>query len=141
MAACEPAEAIWVVMKQPDGHAVLDALNDPPEGSSRVENTYAKTTPTAVLYRHARPYSDLSCRLGAGTSVEGSLPSLGCVLLQQGSCPLLSLSSYSESRSLLRRDWTSKQERGDTAFIIGGDSRKVVSIRSGDEYDCRLEED
>ena len=63
-----PAEAIWVVMKQPDGHAVLDALNDSPEGSPRVENTYAKTTHTAVLYR---PYSDLSCRLGAGTSVEG----------------------------------------------------------------------
>jgi hypothetical protein len=45
MAACEPAEAIWIVMKQHDGHAVLKALNDPPEGPPRVEKTYAKTTP------------------------------------------------------------------------------------------------
>ena len=45
MATCEPAEAVWIVMKQHDGHAVLDALNDPPEGPPRVEKTYAKTTP------------------------------------------------------------------------------------------------
>jgi hypothetical protein len=140
MAACEPAEPIWVVMKQPDGHAVLDALNDSPEGSPRVENTYAKTTHgSSVSTRPAVQRSLLST--GCGHVCRGALSSLGCVLLQQGSCPLLSLNSYSESRSLLRRDWTSKQERGDTAFIIGGDSRKVVSIRSGDEYDCRLEED
>jgi hypothetical protein len=45
MAACEPEEAIWVVMKQSDGHAVLQALNNPPEGDPRVEKTYATTTP------------------------------------------------------------------------------------------------
>jgi hypothetical protein len=45
MAACDPDEAIWVVMKQADGHAVLQALNDPIEGEPRVEKTYAETTP------------------------------------------------------------------------------------------------
>jgi len=45
MAACSPEEAIWVVMKQADGHKLLAALNDPPEGPPRVEKTYAKTTP------------------------------------------------------------------------------------------------
>ncbi|MFP9062474.1 hypothetical protein ACLI4R_18390 [Natrialbaceae archaeon A-chndr2] len=45
MAACEPEEAIWVVMKQADGHKVLSALNNPPEGPPRVTKTYAKTTP------------------------------------------------------------------------------------------------
>ncbi|MFD1562860.1 hypothetical protein ACFR99_04780 [Haloarchaeobius amylolyticus] len=45
MAACEPEAAIWVVMKQADGHKILSALNDPLEGPPRVEKTYAKTTP------------------------------------------------------------------------------------------------
>ncbi|WP_254807888.1 hypothetical protein [Natronosalvus amylolyticus] len=45
MAACEPEEAIWIVMKQADGHKVLSALNNPPEGPPRVTKTYAKTTP------------------------------------------------------------------------------------------------
>ncbi|WP_161991502.1 ATP-binding protein [Natronorubrum aibiense] len=45
MAACDPEEAIWVVMKQADGHKVLSALTDPLEGDPRVEKTYAKTTP------------------------------------------------------------------------------------------------
>ncbi len=45
MAACEPEAAIWVVMKQADGHKILSALNDPLEGTPRVEKTYAETTP------------------------------------------------------------------------------------------------
>lgn len=45
MAACDPEEAIWVVMTQSAGHDVLQALNDPPEGPVRVEKTYAATTP------------------------------------------------------------------------------------------------
>ncbi|ELY45364.1 hypothetical protein C495_08160 [Natronorubrum sulfidifaciens JCM 14089] len=45
MAACDPEDAIWVVMKQADGHKILSALNDPLEGDPRVEKTYAKTTP------------------------------------------------------------------------------------------------
>ncbi|WP_226007463.1 ATP-binding protein [Natrinema salinisoli] len=45
MAACDPEAAIWVVMKQADGHRLLSALNDPLEGDPRVEKTYAKTTP------------------------------------------------------------------------------------------------
>ncbi|MFD1562829.1 ATP-binding protein [Haloarchaeobius amylolyticus] len=45
MAACEPEAAIWVVMKQADGHKILSALNDPLEGPPRIEKTYAKTTP------------------------------------------------------------------------------------------------
>ena len=45
MAACNPDEALWIVTKQADGHAVIDALNDPPDGTPRVEKTYAETTP------------------------------------------------------------------------------------------------
>ncbi|AHG05137.1 hypothetical protein HALDL1_04110 [Halobacterium sp. DL1] len=45
MAACNPEEAIWVVMSQSAGHDVLQALNDPLEGEPRVEKTYAPTTP------------------------------------------------------------------------------------------------
>jgi hypothetical protein len=41
MAACDPEEAIWVVMSQSAGHDVLQALNK----SDRVEKTYADTTP------------------------------------------------------------------------------------------------
>jgi len=45
IADCGVEEAIWVVMKQRDGHKVLSALNNPVEGEPRVEKTYAKTTP------------------------------------------------------------------------------------------------
>lgn len=45
MAACDVAEAIWIVLTQSAGHEVLRALNDPPEGEPRVEKTYAETTP------------------------------------------------------------------------------------------------
>jgi hypothetical protein len=45
MAACDPEEAIWVVLSQADGHDILEALNDPPEGEPRVEKTYSSTTP------------------------------------------------------------------------------------------------
>ena len=45
IADCGVEEAIWVVMKQRDGHRVLSALNDPVEGEVRVEKTYAETTP------------------------------------------------------------------------------------------------
>ncbi|WP_458206701.1 type IV secretory system conjugative DNA transfer family protein [Haladaptatus sp. NG-SE-30] len=45
IADCTVEEAIWVVMTQSDGHAVLGALNDPLEGEPRVEKTYSKTTP------------------------------------------------------------------------------------------------
>jgi len=45
IADCGVDEAIWVVMKQRDGHKVLSALNDPVEGEPRVEKTYAETTP------------------------------------------------------------------------------------------------
>ncbi|WP_225333329.1 ATP-binding protein [Halomicrobium urmianum] len=45
LAACEPEEAIWIVMTQSAGHDVLGALNDPIEGEPRVEKTYSNTTP------------------------------------------------------------------------------------------------
>ncbi|MCT9098170.1 ATP-binding protein [Haloarchaeobius sp. HME9146] len=45
MAACEPEEAIWVVMTHAGGHEVLAALNDPLEGEPRVEKTYSPKTP------------------------------------------------------------------------------------------------
>ncbi|MFT4922001.1 MAG: DNA helicase HerA-like ATPase [Haloarculaceae archaeon] len=47
MAACNPAEAIWIVMSHTEGHDVLAALNDPLEGDVRVEKTYAKTSPVS----------------------------------------------------------------------------------------------
>jgi hypothetical protein len=45
MAACDPEEAIWVVLGRADGHRVLDALADPPDGDPRVEKTYSTSTP------------------------------------------------------------------------------------------------
>ncbi|QCJ45873.1 ATP-binding protein [Haloprofundus sp. MHR1] len=45
IADCNVDDAIWVVMTQSAGHAVLQALNDPLEGDPRVEKTYANTTP------------------------------------------------------------------------------------------------
>ncbi|TSD14797.1 hypothetical protein DP107_07465 [Haloglomus irregulare] len=47
MAACDPAEAIWIVMSHTEGHEVLAALNEPLEGEVRVEKTYAKTSPVS----------------------------------------------------------------------------------------------
>ncbi|WP_276248593.1 ATP-binding protein [Haladaptatus sp. YSMS36] len=45
MAACEPVEAIWVVMDRKGGHSVLSALNDPTDSKTRVEKTYVESTP------------------------------------------------------------------------------------------------
>lgn len=45
MAACEPEEAIWIVMSRTDGHQILEALNDPIEGETRVEKSYSQNTP------------------------------------------------------------------------------------------------
>jgi hypothetical protein len=45
MAACDVAEAIWVVMTQDDGHELVAVLNDPLEGEPRVKKSYAETTP------------------------------------------------------------------------------------------------
>lgn len=45
MAACEPEEAIWLVMSRTAAHEVLDVLNDPPDGEPRVEKTYSSNTP------------------------------------------------------------------------------------------------
>jgi hypothetical protein len=45
MAACEPEEAIWIVMNRKGGHRVLRALNDPLDGDPRVEKTYSENTP------------------------------------------------------------------------------------------------
>jgi hypothetical protein len=45
MAACNPLEAIWVVPTIADAHDVLAALNDPPDGTPRVEKSYSRTVP------------------------------------------------------------------------------------------------
>jgi hypothetical protein len=45
MAACEPAEAIWVAMSHAEGHEILGALNDPLEGPQRVAKTYSESSP------------------------------------------------------------------------------------------------
>ncbi|QLG27641.1 hypothetical protein HUG10_08785 [Halorarum halophilum] len=44
MAAIDPDEVIWVVMTIDDAHDVLEVLNNPLEGSPRVEKSYARTT-------------------------------------------------------------------------------------------------
>jgi len=54
MAACDPQEAIWMAMSHTDAHEILHALNDPLEGDSRVEKTYAETSP-ANAFRIDRP--------------------------------------------------------------------------------------
>ncbi|WP_435078862.1 ATP-binding protein [Halococcus sp. AFM35] len=45
MAACDPEEAIWVVMTRDGGHQVLAVLNDPPDDEPRIEKTYSQNTP------------------------------------------------------------------------------------------------
>lgn len=45
MAACDPDESIWVVLTRADGHRVIEALFDPPDGTPRVEKTYSRNTP------------------------------------------------------------------------------------------------
>lgn len=45
MAACEPEEAIWIVLRRKDAHTVLEALNTPLDGDVRVEKSYSRNTP------------------------------------------------------------------------------------------------
>lgn len=45
IAACEPDDAIWIMMTRSDGHEVLQALTDPLAGDPRVEKTYAESAP------------------------------------------------------------------------------------------------
>ncbi|MFC5367160.1 ATP-binding protein [Salinirubrum litoreum] len=45
MAACDPDEAIWVVMSTRDAYRVVHALNHPADGEPRITKSYAKTTP------------------------------------------------------------------------------------------------
>jgi hypothetical protein len=45
MAACDPAEALWVVMSHDEAHDVVRALHEPIEGDPRVGKTYATSTP------------------------------------------------------------------------------------------------
>ena len=42
MAACDPQEAWWLVKTRGDGHQVLQALADPPDGEPRVSRTYSE---------------------------------------------------------------------------------------------------
>jgi hypothetical protein len=46
MAACDPEDAIWVCSTQKEGYTILRALNDPLDGTPRVEKEYSSTTPT-----------------------------------------------------------------------------------------------
>jgi DNA helicase HerA-like ATPase len=45
MAAHDPDAAIWIVKNRDGAHDVLDALNNPPEGETRVEKEYSRTSP------------------------------------------------------------------------------------------------
>ncbi|WP_353634720.1 hypothetical protein ABSL23_03500 [Halobacterium sp. NMX12-1] len=42
MAACNPQHAWWLVKTRGDGHQLLHALHDPPDGASRVPRTYSE---------------------------------------------------------------------------------------------------
>jgi DNA helicase HerA-like ATPase len=44
MAACDPAEAIWLAMERKGAHEILRALNEPKHGPPRVSKTYSKNT-------------------------------------------------------------------------------------------------
>ena len=59
MADCDPETAIWIVMTQSDGHAVLDALTDPADGDPRVEASYASTTPPQQFRIDAAGLTDI----------------------------------------------------------------------------------
>ncbi len=54
MAGCEPEAAIWVVMTQRDGHRLVDALREAPDGTPRVDKQYGPKTPPRQ-YRVDRP--------------------------------------------------------------------------------------
>jgi hypothetical protein len=56
MAACDPAEAIWVVPSRSAATRVVKALNDPPDGSPRVEKTYSSGTPPSSIALTNRGY-------------------------------------------------------------------------------------
>ncbi|WP_321169641.1 ATP-binding protein [Halorarum salinum] len=59
MADAEPDEALWIVMRNDDAHAVLEAVNNPPEGDPRVEKTYASTTPPQQFSLDAPGMTDI----------------------------------------------------------------------------------
>lgn len=43
MAACDPDQAFWIVEGRSEGHEVIQALNNPRNGSPRVEKTYSES--------------------------------------------------------------------------------------------------
>ena len=47
MAACDPEEALWIVMSHSEGHEVYDALKDPLDGEARVTKSYSDITPVS----------------------------------------------------------------------------------------------
>ena len=49
LAAEEPNAAIWIVKNREAAHAVIEALNTPPDGQPRVEKSYGKQTRPAVF--------------------------------------------------------------------------------------------
>jgi hypothetical protein len=44
LAAQDPEAAIWIVKNREAAHAILTALNTPPDGDPRVEKTYGEQT-------------------------------------------------------------------------------------------------
>lgn len=54
MAACDPEEAIWLVMTLSDGQTLVDALREAPDGTPRVDKEYGQKTPPRQ-YRIDRP--------------------------------------------------------------------------------------
>ncbi|MUW13467.1 hypothetical protein GJ633_01495 [Halorubrum sp. CBA1125] len=49
LAAQNPAAAVWIVKNREAAHAVVEALNTPPDGEPRVTKTYGKQTRPAVF--------------------------------------------------------------------------------------------
>ena len=52
MAAHDPEAAVWVVKNRDGAHDVLQALNNPSEGNSRVEKEYSRNSPPTVWNIH-----------------------------------------------------------------------------------------
>jgi len=51
MAACDPEEAIWIVLSRSAGQRVVDALLEPPDGEPRLDAAYSERSPL-----HRRDY-------------------------------------------------------------------------------------
>ena len=60
MAACDPEQAWWLVKTRADGHQLLHALHDPPDGDPRVPQTYSENMAPHQYRLNTAGLSDVS---------------------------------------------------------------------------------